>query len=158
MKNSLALKIIICVFVCLAVGGLSGYATSDAIGSWYADLNKPFFNPPGWVFGPVWTMLYTLMGVSTAMIWHKGLNTPGVKKALMVFSIHLALNFFWSIIFFGLEQPFWALIEILFLLASIIAFTVYYYRIKPVTAWLQIPYILWVSFATVLNASIVYLN
>lgn len=158
MKHYAIIKIIISITVCLAVGGLSGYLTSGSISTWYVDINKPSFNPPNWIFGPVWSTLYTLMGISAGIIWSKGLEFTTTKKALYVFGIHLALNFSWSLIFFGLKQPFWAFIEILFLLSSIFYFTNLFYRISPLTGWLQVPYILWVSFATTLNAAIAWLN
>lgn len=158
MNKSLWFKIITASILCLGVGGLSGFATSDAIGGWYATLNKPSFNPPGWVFGPVWSVLYILMGISAGMIWNEGIAKPNVKKALIVFGIHMVLNGAWSIIFFGLKQPTWAFFEILILFASMIYFTRLFYGIKPRAAWLQIPYLLWVSFASVLNATIAWMN
>ena len=158
MKNYTILKVILSITICLAVGGLSGYLTSGSISTWYVGINKPSFNPPNWIFGPVWTTLYTLMGISAGLIWSKGLEFATTKKALSVFGIHLALNFSWSLIFFGLEQPLWAFIEILFLLSSIFYFTNLFYRISPFTGWLQVPYILWVSFATILNGAIAWLN
>jgi tryptophan-rich sensory protein len=158
MKNYTILKILLSITICLAVGGLSGYLTSGSISTWYVGINKPSFNPPNWIFGPVWTTLYTLMGISAGLIWSKGLEFATTKKALYVFGIHLVLNFSWSLIFFGLEQPFWAFIEILFLLSSIFYFTNLFYQISPLTGWLQVPYILWVSFATTLNGAIAWLN
>ena len=100
MKNYTILKILLSITICLAVGGLSGYLTSGSINTWYVGINKPSFNPPNWIFGPVWTILYTLMGVSAGLIWSKGLEFATTKKALSVFGIHLALNFSWSLIFF----------------------------------------------------------
>jgi len=98
------------------------------------------------------------MGISAGIIWSKGIKQEGVKKALVVFGIHLVLNFFWSIIFFEMRLLIVALVEIILLLVSILYFTKLFYRITPITAWLQVPYILWVTFATVLNASFVWLN
>jgi len=158
MKNSLALKITISVIICLTIGGLSGFATSGSINSWYVGINKPIFNPPGWIFGPVWTVLYTLMGVSAGVIWNQGTDQKRVKTALSVFGIHLLLNGAWSLIFFGLQQPMWAFFEIIILFISILYFTNLFYRIKPIAGWIQVPYILWVSFASVLNGAIAWLN
>ena len=158
MNKSLAVKIAIAVIVCLVVGGLSGYATAGAIDSWYAGLSKPIFNPPNWIFGPVWTVLYILMGISAGIIWNKDFDEPEVKKALGIFGVHLLLNAAWTLIFFGLQEPLWAFIEIFVLLGSIIIYTRMFYRIIPAIGWLQTPYILWVSFATVLNGAIVWLN
>lgn len=158
MKTSLIPRILIGSVVCLLVGGLSGYATSGSIDTWYLTLNKPSFNPPNWIFGPVWTVLYILMGVSAGIVWNKGLDLVYVKKALSVFGVHLILNAAWTLIFFGLHDPLLALIEILFLLSSIVIYTVMFYRIEPYLGWMQLPYILWVSFATLLNGAIVWLN
>ena len=158
MLRSKYLKIVISVIVCVVVGGLSGYLTSGSISTWYIDLNKPVFNPPNWIFGPVWTTLYTLMGISSGIIWHQGIERKEVKRALIVFGVHLFLNFMWSILFFGLQQPLIAFVEILILLGFIGYFSMLFYRIKPATAFLQIPYMLWVSFATLLNGSIAWLN
>ena len=158
MNRSLFYKVFVSVVICLAVGGVSGYLTSGAISTWYEQLNKPFFNPPDWVFGPVWSLLYTLMGISAGIIWHQGIDQKAVKKALIVFGVHLLFNFSWSLIFFGLKMPVLAFIEIIILLGSILYFSRLFYTIKPITAWMQIPYMLWVSFATVLNGAIAWLN
>lgn len=158
MKNNMIVKILISVIVCLAVGGLSGYLSSGSTSTWYLGINKPSFNPPNWIFGPVWTILYTLMGISVGLIWNKGIGAANIKKALVIFGCHLLLNFFWSLIFFGLEQPLWAFFEILFLLGSIFYFSNVFYRISPLAGWLQAPYIVWVSFATILNGAIAWLN
>ncbi len=158
MKKSIILKIVISAVICLAIGGLSGFATAGSIGGWYETLNKPVFNPPNWIFGPVWSTLYIFMGISAGMIWHQGLKNPAVKKALTIFAIHMLLNAAWSLLFFGAQNPVLAFIEILFLLGFILYFSKLFYQIKPITGLLQIPYILWVSFATLLNGSIVWLN
>lgn len=151
-------RISLAVIACLVIGGGSGFLTVDSISTWYVDINKPSFNPPNWVFGPVWTTLYTLMGVSAGIIWNQGYSNPQVKKALVVFSVHLVLNGLWSILFFGLKNPELAFVEILILLASMVYYTRMFYQIKPFTAWMQIPYLMWVSFASVLNGSIAWLN
>lgn len=158
MKKSVVVKIIITSILCLAIGGLSGFATATGIDSWYVALNKPVFNPPNWVFGPVWTTLYILMGVSSGMIWHLGMINPEVKKALIVFGVHMLLNAAWSLLFFGAQMPWLAFIEILILLASILYFAKLFHTLKPIAGWLQVPYILWVSFASVLNGAIAWLN
>ncbi len=157
-KLPLWAKILIAVVTCLAIGFLSGLSTTDAIGNWYAGLNKPFFNPPNWLFAPAWSLLYTLMGISAALVWHQGLSRPEVKNALLFFGIQLVLNFFWSIIFFGLEQPMFALIEIILLWGFILVTILKFHKIHKVAAYLLIPYLAWVTFATALNAAIVYLN
>ena len=144
--------------ICLAVGGLSGIVTADSIPNWYSTLNKPSFNPPNWIFGPVWTFLYTLMGISAGIIWEKGLEREEVREALQIFGVHLLLNAFWTILFFGFQTPEIALAEILILLITIILYTRRFYRIDHISGWMQVPYIAWVSFATILNLSIVWLN
>jgi tryptophan-rich sensory protein len=156
--QSLTIKAVISVLFCLALGLLSGFTTSKAIEGWYVFLEKPTFNPPNWVFGPVWTFLYTIMGFSTAVIWHKGWSRREVKIALIIFLIHLGLNALWTQLFFGMRSPELALVEIVFLFISIAMYSLRFYRLEPWTGWAQIPYLLWVLFATVLNASIVWLN
>lgn len=151
-------KIIIAVTVCLIVGSLSGLATTDAIEGWYATLNKPSFNPPNWVFGPAWTTLYILMGIAAGLVWKAGWERADVRSALSIFGVQLVLNGLWSIIFFVGESPLWALVEILVLSAFIILTMVRFKPINATAAYLLVPYILWVSFATVLTASILYLN
>lgn len=147
---------IVCVLFVLSIGGLSGYFTSSAITSWYQTVNKPSFNPPNYIFGPVWTILYALMGYSFARII---LTDSSAKlKSVIVFSIQLSLNFLWSIIFFKLEAPGYALFEILLLWVFIVFTVIEFAKIDKVAGYLQIPYLLWVSFATILNASIYYLN
>lgn len=151
-------KIAIAIMVCVAVGGLSGFATTDAITGWYATINKPSFNPPNWIFGPVWTTLYIMMGVAAGLVWKAGWERKDVKAALGIFGVQLALNGLWSLIFFAWESPMWALVEILVLLAFIILTIIRFKPINATAAYLLIPYLLWVSFATVLNASIWWLN
>ena len=156
MNNTL--KFIIAVSVPLAVGGLSGFATASGVATWYPTLTKPSFNPPAWVFGPVWTVLYMMMGVAAFLIWRRGFATEGVKLALAVFALQLALNGLWSILFFGLQAPGWALVEIIALWCAITASAVLFWRVAPAAGMLLLPYLAWVSFATVLNASLWWLN
>jgi tryptophan-rich sensory protein len=152
------LKIIIAIIICNIVGLAASMVTLDAIPSWYASLNKPSFNPPNWLFGPVWTALYILMGISAAMIWQLGLERSDVKHALSVFGIQLMLNGIWSYLFFGFQSPLLAFIEIVLLLGMIILTMVRFKNLKPMAAWLLTPYLLWVSFASVLNFSIYLIN
>ncbi|MDD2985392.1 TspO/MBR family protein [Flavobacterium sp.] len=156
---SKTVKIIILVVVCLAVGYGSGIVTQSAIETWYVTLEKPFFNPPNWLFAPAWTTLYILMGISAGIIWSKMDNMPKlVKKALWVFAIQLILNALWSFLFFGMQNPLLALIEILLLWLLIFETMKVFKPIDSLASKLLIPYILWVSFATLLNASIWWLN
>jgi tryptophan-rich sensory protein len=140
----------------LIVGGLSGYFTASNIATWYVTLNKPFFNPPNYLFGPVWTVLYLMMGISLGMIINA--KHSNKNKSLIIFSIQLVLNFFWSVIFFSLQSPGWAAIEIITLWLSIIYMIRNFYKINKWAGLLQIPYLLWVTFASVLNISIYVLN
>jgi len=138
-------KLIIAILIPQIVGGVGALFTTPKIQSWYATLNKPFFSPPNWVFGPVWTILFLMMGISLYLQWGKNLKW---------FWIQLFLNLLWSVIFFGMEKPGWALIEILFLWWAI------WQTIKSFgkTGKLLIPYLAWVSFATLLNAGVWWLN
>ncbi|MFD2532453.1 TspO/MBR family protein [Gracilimonas halophila] len=151
-------KITIGILICNGVGLLASSVTLDAIPGWYAQLNKPSFNPPNWLFGPVWTVLYTLMGISGAAIWEAGAHRPEVKKALNLFAVQLGLNGIWSYLFFGYQNPLFAFIEILCLLIAISVTILHFKKIKPWAAWLLLPYLLWVSFAAILNFSIYLLN
>lgn len=152
------LKVIICVAICMVVGFLSGFSTASSIEGWYATLNKPPFNPPNWIFGPVWTVLYIMMGVAAALVWEAGWDRPEVKAALGLFVAQFALNAVWTPIFFGMEQLLFALAVILILWVFIFICIRKFRAIKPLAGNLLIPYILWVSFATLLNFSIWYLN
>ena len=153
-----AFKLIVSIAIPLTVAGLSGYATARGVADWYPTLEKPGFNPPSWVFGPVWTVLYVMMGVAVFVIWKKGIHADGVKLALTVFAVQLALNGLWSILFFGLRAPGWALMEIVLLWTAIGGTILLFKRVDPVAAWLLAPYWLWVSFASLLNASLWWLN
>ncbi len=157
MKKKL-LYIVIAVTICLLIGFLSGFATQSAVSTWYTTLNKPSFNPPNWIFAPVWTILYILMGIAAGLVWAKGFYHIWVKTALYYFGFQLLFNALWSIVFFGFQQPFWALLVIVVLLILIL-FTIKWFKIvsKP-AAYLLIPYLLWVSFAMILNYKIWELN
>lgn len=156
MKNNVVL-LLLCLVIPLTVGFLSGMATVESITTWYAGLNKPFFNPPNYLFGPVWTLLYTLMGVSLFLVLREGPH-PLRSKAIIIFSVQLALNAAWSFLFFYFQSPGWALIEIGLMWICILYMIFMFGRIKRIAGLLQIPYLLWVSFATLLNAAIYYLN
>lgn len=158
MKIPFWLKIVLSILICNAVGIISSSVTFDAIPTWYADLNKPSFNPPNWIFGPAWTILYTLMGISAAGIWESGIYKKKVKLALYAFGVQLALNGIWSFLFFGFKSPLIAFIEILFLIFAILITMNRFKEIKPWTAWLLLPYLLWVAFASLLNLAIYILN
>lgn len=151
-------RIGIAVVVCLLIGGLSGFATASSVQTWYPNLVKPAFTPPNYLFGPVWTVLYILMGVAAGMVWARGSHHSWVKTALYYFGLQLLLNGSWSLVFFGLKNPTIALVVIFALILTIV-FTIRGFRVvsRP-AAWLMVPYLLWVLFATALNFSIVQLN
>lgn len=152
-------KILTVVVTCLVIGYFSGIVTRSAILTWYPTLVKPSFNPPNWVFAPVWSTLYIMMGIAAGLVWDRmESNTALVKKALVVFAIQLALNALWSYLFFGLKNPMLALIEIVILWLMIYETYVQFGKINKIAGYLFIPYLLWVSFAMVLNASIWWLN
>ena len=155
MKNWL--KLLICLLIPLIIGAISGFATMESIGGWYSTLNKPSFNPPNYLFAPVWTALYILMGISSYLIVR---DHPQQMKgtAGSVYFVQLALNFAWSFLFFSFHQVGFALIDIIVLWFCILTMILAFYRINKTAGLLQIPYLLWVSFATVLNASIYSLN
>ena len=157
-EMSRAIKLILAVAVPLAVGGLSGFATSRGVDTWYPTLIKPSFNPPAWVFGPTWTVLYILMGVALVLVWRQGLGKPGVRLALALFAVQLVLNALWSILFFGLQSPEWAFAEIILLWLAIVATLWAFRSVTPAAGWFLVPYLAWVSFAAVLNGSIWILN
>lgn len=151
------LKLSLCILLPLTIGGISGYATASGINSWYVFLNKPFFNPPNYLFGPVWTLLYILMGISFFRILQSQQNTQQ-KNAIIIFCIQLFLNFCWSFLFFNFQLLGISFIEIIMMWISILTMIYTFSKIDKTAAYLQIPYLLWVSFASVLNGSIWFLN
>lgn len=147
------------VFLALALGvaALGSVFTSAGMPEWYASLEKPPFNPPSWVFAPVWTTLYVLMAVAAWLVWRRaGLETGG--RALTAWAAQLALNLAWSGLFFALQTPAVALVEIVALWLAILATILLFHRHSRIAAWLMVPYLVWVSFAAALNFAIVRLN
>jgi len=156
MKNML--QLLIAIAICQAAGFIGSIFTVPAIPSWYSTLVKPELNPPSWVFGPVWTTLYALMGIAAFLVWKHGVNDKPVRIALGAFALQLLLNTSWSIVFFGLQNPALAFVNILAMWLTI-AWTMFlFYRVSKTALWLLVPYILWVSFAAYLNFSIWILN
>jgi translocator protein len=151
-------KFLVSVVGCELVGILGTPFTISAIPTWYAGLNKPFFAPPNWLFGPVWTLLYFMMGVSFYLIWKKGWKKSKNKIARNYFLAQLGLNFIWSPVFFGLKSPLLALLIILAMWMLIVMTIKKFLPINKWAAYLLIPYLMWVSFATLLNAGIWILN
>ena len=150
-------KLLVAIVVCQLAGIIGSIFTISSIPVWYAFLNKPFFNPPNWLFGPAWIVLYTLMGISLYLVWQKGLNEK-TKVPLAFFGVQLVLNTLWSIIFFGFQAPMLAFFEIILLWFAIVFTSYKFYPVSKKAAYLLIPYIVWVSFATLLNYSIWVLN
>ena len=161
MKNKTLIdifKLLASIIVCQLAGLIGSIFTVTAIPTWYAALQKPAFNPPNWIFAPVWTSLYLLMGISAFIIWRKGLSSSGVKEALIVFVVQLILNASWSIVFFGLKSPLSGAVVIIILWIAILFTVVRFFKISMTASLLLLPYLLWVSFAAVLNISIWLLN
>jgi tryptophan-rich sensory protein len=144
--------------VCQLAGFVGSIFTRASVSTWYAALNKPSFTPPSWLFGPVWISLYLLMGISAFLVWSKGFYDREVKVALIFFGLQLILNAFWSAAFFGLRSPFAGLIVISALWIFIFLTILYFFRVSSTAGVLLLPYIGWVSFAAVLNASLFFMN
>lgn len=152
------IQFIVAIGVSLAAGWIGAIFTAPAIPTWYAGLTMPAFSPPSWVFGPVWTVLYILMGIALYLVWSKGLRHKNVQVATAIFGVQLVLNVLWSFVFFGMQAPFFALIGILFLWTAILMTIVFFDRVSVPAAVLLVPYFLWVSFAAYLNYGIYALN
>ena len=149
-------KLLVSIGLCLGVGLLGSVFTVSAIPTWYAALHKSVFSPPNWIFAPVWTTLYILMGVSLYLLWTS--KSKKKQKAMKVFFLQLGLNAVWLVIFFGAHNPSAALVDIAALWIAIVLTINYFYPLSRPAAYLLIPYLLWVSFAGMLNVSIVLLN
>ena len=158
MKVSIAIKFIICLAVTFSAPLIASLFTGESISDWYAHLNKPFFTPPDWVFGPAWTVLYLLMAFSAALVWQKGFAKPLVKIALALYLLQLILNGLWMPLFFGLKMPLLAFFEILLLWSVILLTILSFARVSKPAVLPLLPYILWTSFAAVLNFSLWLLN
>ena len=157
MKRSEIFKLIASILLPLTLGAFAGTFTADAIPGWYESLNRPSFNPPDNLFGPVWTTLYILLGISLFLVWKQD-KSKERNLAILTFLIQLTLNIIWSFIFFYFNRIGFALAEIILLWLSIIVMLIQFYRIKPLAAFINIPYLLWVSFASILNAGYYLLN
>jgi translocator protein len=157
-KKSNIIALVICILIPQAAGGIGALFTEASVSTWYQGLAKPSFNPPGWIFGPVWTALYIMMGVALFLVWRKGPGRREVKTAAFLFAAQLALNVLWSFLFFYLRMPMAAFIEIIVLWIMIVATAIALYRESRAAGALFIPYILWVGFASVLNFLLWRLN
>jgi tryptophan-rich sensory protein len=155
MKN--ILKLIVSVVISQAAGAIGSLFTIQNIPTWYAGLNKPSFNPPNYLFGPVWITLYFIMGIAFFLVWKQS-ETRSIKVPAVLFVIQLLLNSLWSILFFGMKNPALGFMEIILLWIFIVLCIVKFYPVSKPAAWLMLPYLLWVSFASVLNFKIWMLN
>lgn len=149
--------VIVSILIAETAGLIGSLFTADSVAGWYIEISKPAWNPPSWIFGPVWVVLYALMGIAAFLVWQQK-DMFGRKFALWVYGVHLVLNALWSILFFGLKNPGFAFFEIIVLFISILITTVLFWRINLIAGLLMIPYIAWVSFATFLNYTIWHLN
>ena len=157
VKKDLLKKTIIMVLLAELAGLFGSFFTLPSIATWYSSLVKPWFTPPSWVFGPVWILLYALMGIAAAIIWNSE-KSKIRETALRIYFVQLAFNISWSIVFFGLNQPFLGFVNIVILWISIIFTIQQFGKISKTSANLMVPYLLWVTFATALNAAIWLLN
>lgn len=158
MKSGDWLKLVAAILVCELVGIIGGIFTLSAIPTWYAELNKPPFSPPNWLFAPAWAVLYALMGIAVFLVWKKGFQKKEVRFAAGVFAVQLVLNFLWSFIFFGMKNIGLALMEIVLLWLAI-GWTIWEFKkVSQKAAWLMLPYWTWVSFAVILNLALWRLN
>jgi len=158
MTSKFLVRVSIALGICLFIGFLGSLATQTSIEGWYSQLNKPSFNPPNWIFGPVWSLLFILIGIAAGIVWNKGFYHKWVQIALYHFGFQLLLNASWSLLFFGLKEPFWALIDIIALFV-VLLFTIRWFKIvNNIAAYLLVPYAIWVAFAAILNFEIWRLN
>lgn len=153
----LAVGLTASILLCITAGAIGGMATTSSVDGWYSEVIKPPWNPPNWIFGPVWSILYLMMGVSAWLIW-KDSEFKKANLELGWFAFHLVLNVLWSVIFFGLKSPGWAAIEIVFLWISIAVSILLFFRRSKLAAILLVPYLAWVTFAMFLNYAIWSLN
>ena len=153
-----AIALIVAVALPLVVGVLGSVLTFDAVREWYPTLVRPSFAPPTWVFGPVWTTLYVMMGVASWLVWRQGFARSEVRGALALYAVQLAFNLAWSWVFFGMQRPFLALLEIAVLLVLIGVTILRFAPLSRTAAMLMAPYLVWVAFATVLNGGFWWLN
>ena len=158
MTKIKVIPLIFSIGVCFLAAGVGSVFTTSVIDTWYATLNKPFFNPPNWIFGPVWTLLYLMMGISLYTFWNTKINAKERRQGLSLFFVQLVLNVLWSMLFFGLKSPIGAFIGIIVLWLAIYLTIRKFLEVSKLAGWLLIPYLAWASFATILNLSTVFLN
>ncbi|MHC4617519.1 MAG: TspO/MBR family protein [Planctomycetota bacterium] len=159
MKLAIFIRLLACLGVTFSVPFITSvFMTRASVSVWYAGLNKPFFTPPDWLFAPVWTILYFLMGVSVFLVWQRGLERHRVRPAMALYLVQLILNALWTPLFFGLRMPFLALVELVALLTAIVLTLFAFASVSALAAWLLVPYLAWTSFAAILNGAIWWLN
>ena len=158
MTKGDALKLVVSIIVCQMAGVIGGFFTASSVNTWYASLTKPAFNPPNGLFSPVWITLYVFMGIALFLVWRRGLQAEGVRIAIYAFGMQLVLNILWSIVFFGLKMPLLAFVVILILWGFILITLLKFRKISRLAGYLFVPYLLWVSFAAVLNFFLWSLN
>lgn len=151
-------KFVLSMVIVFIAGATGSIFTASSVSTWFPTLVKPSFNPPSWLFGPVWTILYFMIGISLFLVWNSKANKNLKKKAYWVFGVQLVLNAMWSIVFFGMKNPGMAFVVIVLLLISIILNIIWFYKIRKSAGYILVPYLLWVSFASVLNFAIWGLN
>ena len=152
------LPLILSLGICFLAAGIGSLFTTSAIDTWYTTLQKPFFIPTNWIFGPVWTLLYLMMGISLYIFWNTKTSATERRQGISLFSVQLAFNVLWSILFFGLKSPIAAFVGIIILWFAIYLTIRNFLKASKLAGWFLIPYLAWVSFATILNLSIVFLN
>jgi tryptophan-rich sensory protein len=157
-SSSVWKPVLLGVLLCEGVGLLAAWATQTSVTTWYPTLTKPGFTPPDWLFGPVWTVLYAMMGVAAALVWHQRTRSAGRRGALVLFGVQLGLNAAWSFAFFGARSPSLGLVVIAALGGMLAWTTVRFFRVRPAAGWLLVPYLLWVAYAAALNLGIWVLN
>lgn len=145
------MKLFISILIPLLVGGIATFFTTSGVNGWYAMANKPSFNPPNWLFAPVWTALYIMMGIALFLVWKSEGDKVIKQIAFILFAVQLLLNFLWSFIFFYAKQPGWAFVDIIAMWIAILLTIIWFTKISITASWLLVPYIFWVTFASLLN-------
>lgn len=158
MTKKLLIRSSVAIGLCLLFGFMSAIATQTGMNGWYPTLTKPWFDPPAWIFGPVWLLMYVLMGISAGIVWNKGFYHKWVKTALYHFGFQLLFNGFWSLLFFGLHEPFWSLLTAIALLVLVFLTIKWFRVVSNLAAYLLVPYAIWVLLALTLNLEIWWLN
>lgn len=145
------MKLFIFILIPLLVGGIATFFTTSGVNGWYAIANKPTFNPPNWFFAPVWMALYIMMGIALFLVWKSEADKALKQASLILFAVQLVVNFLWSFIFFYAKQPGWAFADIIVMWLAILFTIALFEKISSTAAWLLVPYIFWISFASLLN-------